>query len=273
MAWDNVDTWRKTIDNSFSEWKVEEDIATTVLDAEELCADIDSCLNATEENYNAQTQSPSTPSSDDDKSSSNADFKRLASIGKWRRRDIAKHLAGERNRRAKRMGKVQTLRNMLPGMSTSKPTVNQILQKAIEVLENEQSQSRPRKQEQESFYRDLMRSSSMVASLVLDSNMCVVDASQGLRNMLHWPGDETSMRGEHLSAIIHPEDAFAINRLVEHHRMVPQPTAMRTSAVFSSFCSVSNQANALAFPTGYLPRSPLAISVCGAATTILVESF
>jgi hypothetical protein len=36
-----------------------------------------------------------------------------AKLSKWKRRDIKKHLAGERNRRAKRMGKIHTLRECL----------------------------------------------------------------------------------------------------------------------------------------------------------------
>ncbi len=44
------------------------------------------------------------------------------------------HLEGEWNCHAKKMGKVQTLRNMMPGLSNSMPPVNQVLGKAIELL-------------------------------------------------------------------------------------------------------------------------------------------
>jgi hypothetical protein len=51
---------------------------------------------------------------------------------KWKRRNVEKHLAGERSRRAKRMDRVNTLRAMLTGLPTEKPTVNQILSAAID---------------------------------------------------------------------------------------------------------------------------------------------
>eukprot|EP00287_Rhodomonas_sp_CCMP768_P011149 CAMPEP_0196718496 /NCGR_PEP_ID=MMETSP1091-20130531/1676_1 /TAXON_ID=302021 /ORGANISM="Rhodomonas sp., Strain CCMP768" /LENGTH=323 /DNA_ID=CAMNT_0042059163 /DNA_START=49 /DNA_END=1020 /DNA_ORIENTATION=- len=276
LAWD-VESWRKSVDSSTVPAPIDSSMATTLMDAEELCADIDSCLNSTDGVMQEfQAGSPSTPSSsDDDKHSSTkgtfVDYKKMASIGKWRRRDIAKHLAGERNRRAKRMGKVQVLRSILPGLNTAKPTVNQILQKAIEVLKQEKSRQKRSSEPKESFYRDVLRSSSSVASVALDSNMCVIDASQGLRDLLHWPGDEDSMLGEHISAIIHPEDAFAISSLIERNRYAPHAVGLRSSAVFSSFCSVGGGRASLAFPTGYLPRCPVSISVCGPVTTVLLE--
>jgi hypothetical protein len=53
-------------------------------------------------------------------------------IQKWKKRDTQKHLAGERKRRANRMGKLSALSSLLPNTMGSRPTVNHILSCAVE---------------------------------------------------------------------------------------------------------------------------------------------
>mmetsp|Transcript_28597 Transcript_28597/g.58439 ORF Transcript_28597/g.58439 Transcript_28597/m.58439 type:complete len:331 (+) Transcript_28597:143-1135(+) len=276
LAWD-VESWRKSVDSGF--WKLEDTNPNSLIE-EEFGGDIESCMNQEATSDDVQPDSPTSQSDSDNKSSVrlHADFKRVGGAigGKWRRRDITKHLAGERNRRAKRMGKVQQLRSMLPELAHSKPTVNQILMKTIELIqeakvekERVSSVSTP---SEDTFFRDTLRSSSHLATLAVDANMCVIDASIGMRTMLRWSAQEDGLRGQHLSAIMHPEDASMLSQMVDTHRSMHKGFGMQASAVFNTFSSVDSSCN-LVFPSGYLPRCPLTISVYGNTTVILVESF
>ena len=61
---------------------------------------------------------------------------------KWRKRDIAKHLAGERSRRQKRMNRLYQLRDIL-GPFKGKPSMNTILQQAVNKVMSYLWQSSP----------------------------------------------------------------------------------------------------------------------------------
>jgi hypothetical protein len=62
-------------------------------------------------------------------------------IQKWKKRDSAKHLAGERKRRANRMGKLSQLSSLLPHIVGTRPTVNHILSCAVERIKQLSSSS------------------------------------------------------------------------------------------------------------------------------------
>jgi hypothetical protein len=86
---------------------------------------------------------------------------------KWKRRNVEKHLAGERSRRAKRMDRVNTLRAMLTGLPTEKPTVNQILSAAIEQVKQVNVASLGRLLELHCFF--------LTSSLNVDWSRCPID--------------------------------------------------------------------------------------------------
>jgi hypothetical protein len=66
-----------------------------------------------------------------------------SAIQKWKKRDTQKHLAGERKRRANRMGKLSALSSLLPNTLGSRPTVNHILSCAVDRVKQMMQKSEP----------------------------------------------------------------------------------------------------------------------------------
>eukprot|EP00293_Proteomonas_sulcata_P004785 CAMPEP_0184319146 /NCGR_PEP_ID=MMETSP1049-20130417/106736_1 /TAXON_ID=77928 /ORGANISM="Proteomonas sulcata, Strain CCMP704" /LENGTH=383 /DNA_ID=CAMNT_0026639165 /DNA_START=93 /DNA_END=1244 /DNA_ORIENTATION=+ len=210
-------------------------------------------------------------------------------ISKWRKRDVAKHLAGERSRRAKRMGKVHTLKEMLPALG-NKPTVNQILTAAIDAIKAkmaEREAAAPHRKkamgprESASVISEIMRSSPSVGSLALDKNMCVVEASESLCEMIHWRGGEGAMRGQHLSAIMRPDDCMAISHISEtirnYNNLPREAGSARVRAMFNSFAPLDGfDASAYGFGSGFsfasgcLPPCEVLVSVSNGSTVLTI---
>lgn len=190
-------------------------------------------------------------------------------LSKWKRRDVAKHLAGERSRRAKRMGKVHALRAILEGLS-GKPTVNQILSAAIEqiraIKDGASTASTPvpsfaeaatSSSDAASFHRDCLRSSPTSMHLVLDENHCIVEASQGMLAALRWPSGEESIIGQYIASVMHPEDASALVSEAVNFRSSSaggEASFVRPSVSFMGFEAMAGYAGTgvCAFPKEYM---------------------
>lgn len=209
-----------------------------------------------------KSESPTESSSDDAPSD--------AKLCKWKRRDIAKHLAGERSRRAKRMGKVHALQALVDGLS-SKPTVNQILSAAIEKIKaakaeaasssstvsNNRKLATSPKSSDNSFVsmRDAMRCSSSLPCMVLDDNHCVLEASPAMLKELKWPGDEESIKGQYIASVMHPEDACTLVNEASAFRSVNRAAStiqvVKMALSLMEFTPMVGLAGCCAFPKGY----------------------
>jgi len=201
---------------------------------------------------------------------------------KWKRRDIAKHLAGERSRRAKRMGKVHTLQALVEGLP-NKPTVNQILAAAIAQIKQVKADSaRPGPtagagagagkaaagETGNVSYREGFRCSSFAQTLVLDENHCVVEASSAMLQALQWPGTEATIKGQYIASVMHPEDACALASEAQNFRASglgeSSVQAVRTVASFMGFVpmpGMGENGSCLAFPRGYLPQAVIDVTI------------
>mmetsp|Transcript_12326 Transcript_12326/g.30937 ORF Transcript_12326/g.30937 Transcript_12326/m.30937 type:complete len:433 (+) Transcript_12326:250-1548(+) len=196
---------------------------------------------------------------------------------KWKRRDIAKHLAGERSRRAKRMGKVHTLQALVEGLP-HKPTVNQILAAAIAQIKQAKAdggkapapapQERAEAEAGAVSFRDGFRSSSYAKTMVLDENHCVVEASPAMLQALQWPGAESTIKGQYIASVMHPEDACALVGEAQGFRASglgeSSVQAVRTVVSFMGFVPMSGMGDAggcLAFPRGYMPQAVVDVTI------------
>uniref|UniRef100_A0A6U2BL29 BHLH domain-containing protein n=1 Tax=Hemiselmis andersenii TaxID=464988 RepID=A0A6U2BL29_HEMAN len=195
---------------------------------------------------------------------------------KWKRRDIAKHLAGERSRRAKRMGKVHTLQALVEGLP-HKPTVNQILAGAIAQIKQAKAEGKvpepavgvKKAAEAEGLsFRDGFRMSGYVKTMVLDENHCVLEASPAMLQALQWPGAECTIRGQYIASVMHPEDACAL--VGEAHKFRSSGLgegnvqAVRTVASFMGFVPMAGMGDGggcLAFPRGYMPQAVVDVTI------------
>jgi len=191
---------------------------------------------------------------------------------KWKRRNVEKHLAGERSRRAKRMDRVNTLRAMLTGLPTEKPTVNQILSAAIDQVKQmmrEQEESSSTLSTPQQHYveegnasitmRDLLHSSNLsAATMLLDDNHCVVDASPAMLSLLQWPGEEESIKGQYIASVMHPEDASSLVSYADTLRsakILNPSRAVKTAVSFMGFMPMAAGSGCCAFPKGLMaPR-------------------
>ncbi len=167
---------------------------------------------------------------------------------------------------------------------THKPTVNQILSGAIEeigrLLKDESFQVHPdvkpaARAAPRIDLRDAMRSSPLFASMVLDENNCILEASSAMLKALEWPGTEESIKGQYLMSVMHPDDAVTL---------MSEATSFRSSAVCDnsvqalkavvSFCNFkplqefepsfvhSSGSGCFAFPQGYAPVVVIDVAIC-----------
>jgi len=197
-------------------------------------------------------------------------------LSKWRRRDIQKHLAGERNRRAKRMGKIHILQAMIEGLP-KKPTVNQILQAAIAEIQRVKAEGAqaPAQAAPRVDLKEVLRSSPTMATLVLDANNNVLEASGAMLETLRWPGGEQSIVGQYLASVMHPDDAVALMNEAKWFRSTAtcetSVQAVRMAVTFSrfapmpgfedSFSSTSSGGFCGAFPQGYTQPACINVSI------------
>jgi hypothetical protein len=195
---------------------------------------------------------------------------------KWKRRDIAKHLAGERSRRAKRMGKVHTLQGLVDGLP-HKPTVNQILAAAIEQIKLVKAEGRDtavttgesRAADAGAVsFREGFRCSSFAKTMVLDENHCVVEASAAMLQALQWPGLESTIKGQYIASVMHPEDACALVNEAQGFRSSglgeSSVKAVRTVVSFMGFVpmpGMNDSGGCFAFPRGYMPQAVIDVTI------------
>jgi len=196
---------------------------------------------------------------------------------KWKRRDIAKHLAGERSRRAKRMGKVHTLQALIAEGLPRKPTVNQVLAAAIAQIKQVKAQGKPlapaiqgqgAAESGDVSFRDMFKASSFARTMVLDESHCVVEASQGMLQALQWPGPESTIKGQYIASVMHPEDACALVGEAQGFRASglgeSSVQAIRTVVSFMGFTPMTGMCDAggcLAFPSGYMPQAAVDVTI------------
>mmetsp|Transcript_25043 Transcript_25043/g.48714 ORF Transcript_25043/g.48714 Transcript_25043/m.48714 type:complete len:445 (+) Transcript_25043:277-1611(+) len=197
-------------------------------------------------------------------------------VCKWKRRDIAKHLAGERSRRAKRMGKVHHLQALVEGLP-HKPTVNQILAAAIAQIKQAKSEpaapvlAAPAPAAASAGgvdFREGFRASSYARTMVLDENHCVVEASSAMLAALQWPGQEDTIKGQYIASVMHPEDACALVGEAQGFRASgmgdSSVQAVRTVVSFMGFVpmpGLGDCGGCLAFPRGYMPQAVVDVTI------------
>jgi len=141
-------------------------------------------------------------------------------VEKWKRRDNEKHLAGERKRRANRMGKLGELKELLPNTKAKLSSIK-ILSAAIShfkkiLAEDPVPKLSPVKVEEEVKQRPAatcltsftfvqgMRDSQFLSLIEMDSNQVVLHCSPAMKSFLGIEGQ--SGNGFHISTIVHPSD-------------------------------------------------------------------
>eukprot|EP00288_Rhodomonas_lens_P006254 CAMPEP_0177734858 /NCGR_PEP_ID=MMETSP0484_2-20121128/24463_1 /TAXON_ID=354590 /ORGANISM="Rhodomonas lens, Strain RHODO" /LENGTH=535 /DNA_ID=CAMNT_0019248375 /DNA_START=89 /DNA_END=1694 /DNA_ORIENTATION=+ len=157
-------------------------------------------------------------------------------IPRWKRRNNVKHVAGERARRARTSNKVKVIRGLLPQLSAN-ASFNDMVQMIIDVAReaaNEARKDQPEYVEKEpakkdgvatdgsgvllmpvvqcSDHRSMIRGSGSVASLVLDVEDRIVEASAALVKNVQGDLHESKERlvGEKLSTVVQPDHAASI---------------------------------------------------------------
>mmetsp|Transcript_128014 Transcript_128014/g.190736 ORF Transcript_128014/g.190736 Transcript_128014/m.190736 type:complete len:466 (-) Transcript_128014:106-1503(-) len=138
-------------------------------------------------------------------------------VEKWKRRDNEKHLAGERKRRANRMGKLGELKELLP-ITKSKLSSIKVLITAINhfktILGKDKKTAlakpapakiaiKPKVLDHMTFVQG-MRDSQFLSLIEVDTNQVVEHCSPGMKAFMGI--DEQMGCGFHLSTILHPID-------------------------------------------------------------------
>mmetsp|Transcript_23079 Transcript_23079/g.46715 ORF Transcript_23079/g.46715 Transcript_23079/m.46715 type:complete len:463 (-) Transcript_23079:173-1561(-) len=137
-------------------------------------------------------------------------------VEKWKRRDNEKHLAGERKRRANRMGKLGELKELLP-ITKGKVSSIKVLHAAINHFKKILSQPVPAEKVvaprlhpkqapmlDNSTFLEGMRGSQFLSLMEVDPNEMVTHCSPAMKDFLGIP--EHDCDSFHISKIIHPQD-------------------------------------------------------------------
>ena len=117
-----------------------------------------------------------------------------------------------------------------------------------------------------------MKSSPLFASMVVDENNCILEASGAMLSALDWPGTEDSIKGQYLMSVMHPDDAVTLMTEASTFRSAGvSDTSVQAMKAVVSFCNFKPlagydtsfvQGGCFAFPQGYSPCVVVDVSIC-----------